>query len=226
MGRYVNDTGSIATRKPKRHPFGALGVFARGFLEHPRMVGSVIPSSRFTIRKMLGPVDWERCEVFVEYGPGVGTFCRPVLDRLRPDGSLIVIDTNPLYIEYLQDTIADPRFHAVLGSAEDVERIVRECGREHADYVLSGLPFSTLPQGVGPAIAAATHRILRPGGAFLAYQFSAKVRDYMEPHFAQIDSGFEWLNVLPCKLFWGWKEEVTVRPHDGRRVARRRRVRS
>jgi len=31
------------------------GVFFRGFLEHPRMVGSIIPSSRFTMRKMLAP---------------------------------------------------------------------------------------------------------------------------------------------------------------------------
>jgi len=68
------------------------------------------------------------------------------------------------------------------------------------------LPFSTLPDGVGPAIAAATHRVLRPGGAFLVYQFSAKARDFMARHFARIDADFEPLNVLPCKLFWGWKD--------------------
>ena len=185
---------------------GPLGVFFEGFLEHPVMVGSIIPSSRFTIAKMLAPVKWDECRVFVEYGPGVGTFCRPVLDRLRRDGQLIVIDTNPLFIEYLRATITDGRFSAVLGSAADVEEIVRAHGADHADYVLSGLPFSTLPDGIGPAIAAATYRVLRPGGAFLVYQFSAKARDYMARHFARIDAGFELLNVLPCKLFWGWKD--------------------
>ena len=181
-------------------------VFFRGFLEHPRMVGSIIPSSRFTVRRMLEPVDWRNCKLFVEYGPGIGTFCRPVLERLRGDATLIVIDTNPLFVEHLSRTIRDKRFHAVLGSAEDVERIVREHGFEQADYVLSGLPFSTLPAGVAPAIAAATHRVLRPGGAFLVYQFTAACRDYMAPHFARIDAGFEWLNILPCKLFWAWKD--------------------
>jgi phospholipid N-methyltransferase len=185
--------------------FGQWGVFFRGFIEHPRMVGSIIPSSRFTIEKMLAPVKWDECEVFVEYGPGVGTFCQPVLDRLRRDGALIVIDTNPLYIDYLKKSVADSRFHAVLGSAEDVETIVGALGYNHADYVLSGLPFSTLPDGVGPAIVAATHRVIRPGGAFLVYQFSAKARDYMARHFSRIDSGFELWNVLPCRLFWGWK---------------------
>lgn len=187
--------------------FGQWGVFFRGFIEEPRMVGSIIPSSRFTVAKMLAPVDWNRCELFVEYGPGVGTFCQPVLDRLRRDGALIVIDTNPLYIDYLKRTIRDSRFHAVLGSAEDVEAIVKAHGYTHADYVLSGLPFSTLPAGVGPAIAAATHRVLRTGGAFLVYQFSARARDFMARHFRHIDSGFEWRNILPCQLFWGWKED-------------------
>ncbi len=185
---------------------GPWGVFLEGFLEHPVMVGSIIPSSRATINKMLAPVKWDECKLFVEYGPGVGTFCRPVLERLRRDGQLIVIDTNPLFIDYLRATISDSRLIAVLGSAADVEDIVLAHGHDHADYVLSGLPFSTLPGGVGPAIAEATHRVLRPGGAFLVYQFTAKARDFMAKHFTHIDAGFEFWNVLPCKLYWGWKE--------------------
>jgi len=199
-------TSQTVKRRIKRF-LGPWGVFFEGFLRHPVMVGSIIPSSRFTIRKMLAPVKWDECRLFVEYGPGVGTFCRPVLERLRRDGQLIVIDTNPLYIDYLRATITDSRFVAVLGSAADVEQIVRAHGHDHADYVLSGLPFSTLPDGVGPAIAAATHRVLRPGGAFLVYQFSAKARDFMARHFTHIDQGFEPLNVLPCQLFWGWKQD-------------------
>lgn len=186
--------------------FGQWGVFFRGFLEHPRMVGSIIPSSRFTIDKMLAPVDWERCDLFVEYGPGVGTFCLPVLERMKGSGRLIAIDTNPLFVDFLNRTIKDSRFTAVLGSAEDVEDIVRIAGHEHADYVLSGLPFSTLPGGVGPNIISATHRVLRQGGAFMAYQFTAAVRDLMRADFRRIDSGYEFWNILPCKLFWGWKD--------------------
>lgn len=193
-------------RRAVMRKLGPWGVFLEGFLEHPVMVGSIIPSSRFTIAKMLGPVKWDECKLFVEYGPGVGTFCRPVLDRLSRDGKLLVIDTNPLFIDYLKATIPDGRFIPVLGSAEDVEEIVRAHGFDHADYVLSGLPFSTLPDGVGANIAAATHRVLRPGGAFLVYQFTAAAREFMAKHFTRIDSGFEFWNVLPCKLFWGWKD--------------------
>ena len=55
--------------------------FLRGFLKNPVMVGSVIPSSRVLIDKMLDPVDWANTRLFVEYGPGVGTFTRPLDTR-------------------------------------------------------------------------------------------------------------------------------------------------
>ena len=185
---------------------GPWGVFFKGFVKHPVMVGSIIPSSDRTVKKMLAPVDWDNTKLFVEYGPGVGTFCQPVLDRMRPDATLLVIDLNPDFIDYLRKTIRDSRFIAVHGSAADVNEIIAQFGFKHADYVLSGLPFSTLPNNLGPVIAEATARAIRPGGAFLVYQFRARARDFMAPHFTRIDNGFEAWNVLPCHLFWGWKE--------------------
>lgn len=180
--------------------------FLRGFLKHPVMVGSIIPSSRVLIDKMLRPVDWENTRVFVEYGPGVGTFTRPILELLGPDATLVTIDTNADFTHYLKESIDDPRLVTVNGSAADVEKILKDRGLGQADYVLSGLPFSTLPPGVGEAIAEATSKVIRPGGAFLVYQFSPKVRDFIAPHFDRLDRGFEWINVPPAQLFWAWKK--------------------
>lgn len=185
--------------------FGPWGVFFKGFVKHPVMVGSIIPSSDRTVKKMLAPVDWENTKLFVEYGPGVGTFCQPVLDRMRPDATLLVIDLNEDFIEYLRKTFRDSRFIAVHGSAADVNEIIAQFGFKNADYILSGLPFSTLPNNLGPVIATATAKALRSGGAFLVYQFRARARDFMEPHFQRIDKGFELWNILPCHLFWGYK---------------------
>lgn len=184
---------------------GPLWHFLKGFIKHPVMVGSVIPSSRAVIDKMLAPVDWANCKLFVEYGPGVGTFTEHVLQRMAPDATLIAIDTNEDFVRYLTEKFRDSRLLAVNGSAADVRQIIADCGFEHADYVCSGLPFSTLPPGIGSRIAEQTYAALRPGGAFLVYQFKAKVRDFMAPYFDRIDKGFEWVNVPPCHLFWGWR---------------------
>jgi phospholipid N-methyltransferase len=181
--------------------------FLRGFIKNPVMVGSIIPSSRVLIDKMLDPVDWANTRLFVEYGPGVGTFTKPILERLAPDAKLVTIDTNPDFTTYLKERIDDPRLIAVTGSAADVENILADRSLGSADYVLSGLPFSTLPPGVGDAIAEATAKVIRPGGAFLVYQFSPKVRDFIQPHFDRIKRGFEWVNVPPATLFWAYKGE-------------------
>jgi phospholipid N-methyltransferase len=169
------------------------------------MVGSVIPSSRVTIDAMLERVDWQNCKLFVEYGPGVGTFCPHILDRLPPGGELLVIDTNPRFIDYLRETIDDPRFHAVLGSAADVEKFVKSIGHDKADYVLSGLPFSSLPDEVATSIVKATYRVLRDGGAFLTYQFRPTAKELTQRYFDRVDLGFVWRNIPPCVLAWGWK---------------------
>lgn len=196
--------GKLGSSKAATSP---IALFFREFLRHPAMVGSVIPSSRRTIESMLAPVDWDRTRLFVEYGPGVGTFCGTILNRLGPDATLLVIDTNPTFIAYLRRKFADSRFIAVNGSAADVNDIITAQGFDKADYILSGLPFSTLPAGVGEAIAEATHRALRPGGSFLVYQYSPYVLRLLEPLFARIDRDLEWWNIPPCGLFWAHKAE-------------------
>ena len=203
--RTLKGSRRLARRNDRRSP-SPQWQFLRGFLKHPVMVGSIIPSSRVLIDRMLRPVDWDNTKLFVEYGPGVGTFTRDLLDRIAPDAKLVTIDTNPDFTKYLTKSIDDPRLIAVTGSAADVEQILAERGLGKADYVLSGLPFSTLPPGVGDAIAKATAKVIRPGGAFLVYQFNPKVRDFIKPHFDRIDRGFEWINVPPATLFWAWRD--------------------
>jgi phospholipid N-methyltransferase len=183
------------------------------------MVGSIVPSSKVLIDRMLAPVSWRDCRLFVEYGPGVGTFTQHILQRIPADGTLITIDTNADFTDYVSRKFTDSRLRAVTGSAAQVREIMADCGFDAADYVLSGLPFSTLPPGVGPAIAEETAAALRPGGAFLVYQFSPRVREFIDPHFEQIDRGFEWMNIPPATLFWAWKNGVDADRPTGTALA-------
>lgn len=201
-----------AQRRRKVAP-GPMGMFFRGFLKHPVMVGSIIPSSARCIERMLAPVDWANTRLFVEYGPGVGTFTRPILDRLPPDATLVTIDLNPDFCDYLKRSITDSRLQIVNGSAADVNEILAQLGLGAADYAISGLPFSTLPPGVGPAIAQETYTALKPGGSFLVYQFRPKVRTIIEPAFDRVDQAFEFWNVPPAQLWWFHKDA----PRDGAR---------
>ena len=61
-------------------------LFAKNFLQHPKMLGSLIPSSRFLVGRLLGKIDWERARTIVEYGPGVGTITAHILARGNSTG--------------------------------------------------------------------------------------------------------------------------------------------
>jgi phospholipid N-methyltransferase len=177
-------------------------LFARNFFRHPRMLGSIVPSSRFLIRQLLKPVDWSQARVIVEYGPGVGVITSEVLRRMRPDAMLIAIETNRDFVKYLRSSISDERLHVVEASAESVDEILRRYGQSNASYVISGIPFSTISAPVRENILLKTCEVLRPGGSFLVYQFSSHVLQDLRRIFRYVRRQFEPLNVLPAHLFF------------------------
>lgn len=179
-----------------------IGLFALNFVKHPRMLGSIIPSSRFLIDHMLGQVDFRQARVLVEFGPGVGTFTREILRRMRPDAVLVAIETNPDFVRFLRETLPDPRLRIVHGSAADVEHVLAGEGLQAADYVISGIPFSTLPRAVREAVLRGTRAALGSTGVFLVYQFSPKVLPDLRRVFQQVRRSFEPLNVLPAQVFY------------------------
>src|SRR5689334_19820931 len=82
-------------------------LFAKNFFLHPYMLGSIVPSSRYLVNQVLERVDWERAQVIVEYGPGVGTFTGEILKRMRSDARLIAIEMNPDFVKFLSDSLQD-----------------------------------------------------------------------------------------------------------------------
>src|SRR2546427_10813015 len=84
-------------------------VFALNFVKHPNMVGWMLPSSPFVVDDVLKQVDWDNARVIVEYGPGVGTFTTKVLERMRPDATLVALEINSDFIRYLNQSVHDPR---------------------------------------------------------------------------------------------------------------------
>jgi len=176
-------------------------LFARNFLRHPRMLGSIVPSSRFLIKQLLQPINWARARVVVEYGPGVGGITAEALRQMRPDATLIAIEMNPDFVKYLRGSFTDERLRVVEGSAESVDEILRRFGYARANYIISGIPFSTIPAPLRERILRKTRDVLEPGGAFLVYQFSTRVLQDLKRIFGYVGRRFEPLNVLPAHLF-------------------------
>ena len=181
---------------------GRLLLFARNFLKHPRMLGSLIPSSRFLIEEVLQAVDWANARVIVEYGPGVGTFTAELLRRMRPDASLIAIETNTDFVRYLRSSMHDPRLQIVQESALRTDKVLRDLGHVKADYVISGVPLGSMPPELRRGILNTTHSVLDPRGRFLVYQFTTRVLPDLQRIFRLVERRFEPLNILPAQVFF------------------------
>jgi phospholipid N-methyltransferase len=99
------------------------------------MLGSLFPSSRFLVERLLRKIDWSQARVIVEYGPGVGSFTVEILRRMRPDALLIVMETNPDFVDFLRCSFSDARLRVVHGSAVEVKRVLQDNGLTRADFV-------------------------------------------------------------------------------------------
>lgn len=166
------------------------------------MLGSLVPSSRFLVNHVLAEVDWSRTRVFLEYGPGVGTFTAEILRRMRPDAVLVALETNTDFVRFLRRRFQDDRLHLVHGSAALADTALAALGLDHADYVLSGIPYTTMPPELRETILRKTHSVLHPSGVFLVYQFTRSVLPYLQEVFRLVHQDFEPLNVMPARLFY------------------------
>ena len=176
-------------------------MFVRSFLRSPKMIGSAVPSSRFLISKLFRHFEWTKAEVVVEFGPGVGTITRQMLQQLPADAKLIAMETNRDLAAHLEKNIDDSRLHTRLTSAKNVGKALKSLREKGADYIISGIPLSTMPKQERMAIIRNTWKALKPGGVFLVYQFSGLSQDWLEEVFGPVHQQIELRNIPPAWIF-------------------------
>jgi phospholipid N-methyltransferase len=192
---------AVVSRSPAFRSARQVILFARNFLKYPLMLGSVIPSSPFLVNQLLARFDWRRASVVVEYGPGIGNITCEILKRMRPDAVLVAIELNPDFVRFLREEIDDPRLRVVEGSALDIRETLTRLQLPMADYVISGIPFSTLPDQSRSDILRESREMLRSDGAMLVYQFRRTVLPHLKRHFGRVQEDFAFLNILPARIF-------------------------
>ncbi|HUR96279.1 MAG TPA: rRNA adenine N-6-methyltransferase family protein [Gemmatimonadales bacterium] len=185
----------------QRRPVPPGLLFGRTFLQHPRMLGSVVPSSRFLISRILRQVDWAGTRVVVEAGPGVGTVTTAILDRLGSEASLVAFEMNRTFVSHLRNEIPDPRLKVLHRSAAEAEIALAELGIGAADLLVSGIPLSGLTREARLDLLSGWRRVLRPGGVLVVYQFTRSALPDLRHVFGQVRQEFEPFNVLPARVF-------------------------
>ncbi len=175
-------------------------VFLQQFLKNPRQIGSVIPSSRYLERRVVGLADIASAKVIVELGTGTGGITRALLAAMPADARLIGIEINPRLHQLLGE-LNDPRLIPHFGSAAELAEILQAHQLPPPDAVISGIPFSTMDKAVGTRILSAVADTLAPAGRFVAYQVSAQVARLARPVLGIPRRQIELRNIPPMRVY-------------------------
>ena len=78
-------------------------LFLKRFLQRPRQVASIIPSSRTLIRRVMEKMDFSSPRVIAEYGPGEGCHTREIVRRMHPESRLLLFELDAEFAGHLKN---------------------------------------------------------------------------------------------------------------------------
>jgi phospholipid N-methyltransferase len=173
-------------------------IFLGRFFGAPRQVGSVMPSSPYLTRAIIGKIDWNEARNIAELGAGTGVFTRSIVRKLREGGNVLVFEIDPALKTLIE---AENPGLTVYGDAQDLPRVMEDRKIPALDCVVSSLPFAVLPPRMTASILDAAVKSLKPGGKLIAYQYSKHMKPYFEKRFESVKISFVLRNVPPAFVY-------------------------
>lgn len=171
------------------------------FLKKGNKVGSITPSSKFLIKKMLDPVSFSDNMCIAEFGTGTGNITRELLARMPGRSLLLAFEINPELFQQLHLELKDDRLQLINDSAEHLEKYLQQHGRQKADYIISSLPLAILDRELEERILDCVVRSLAPGGAFVQFQYSPASLKKLRDRFSEVKTDFTPYNIPPALVY-------------------------
>jgi len=117
--------------------------FLRGWLDKPRAVGSIVPTSSVTARRMASVIDIGSGLPVLELGPGTGVITRAILERGVPPEKLHCVEYSRDFAEHVHRLF--PAVNVIQGDAFDLDRTLGDDRELVFDSIVSGVPLLNFP---------------------------------------------------------------------------------
>lgn len=178
------------------------------FVRQPVHTGTVAPSSPWLAECLVEDMGLADARTVVELGPGTGPFTRLISERTRADAVVLALELNPRLAAELMGRFG--HVEIVNDSAEHLLGHLRSHGREHADCILSGLPFAGFSQDLQLRLLDAVVQSLPVGGRFATFAYvhaawlppGRRFRRLLESRFARVvRSRIVWRNLPPAFVY-------------------------
>ena len=156
------------------HRLSDYQTFLTQFLRNYETTGSVIPSGRALACALCryvgcGPAP----QKILEAGPGTGAVTGCIIERMRPEDELWMVELNPTFAAHLRMAFTEkPPFREAAGRCHLIEGSVQQLGQEgQFDLVISGLPLNNFSSADVHDILRAYAKLLKPGGILSFFQY-------------------------------------------------------
>ena len=173
--------------------------FLNKFIMEPKKIGSITPSSSFLTKKMMGKLPCDNIDTIVELWAGTGVFTDYISKNKKQSCQFLVIEQDLKMRENLR--LKYPSFHYGT-KAEKLDGLLQSYDLQQVECIVSGLPFAVFPESQRQKIMAAVIRSLKPGGIFVAFQYSLQMRKTLKKYFSELDIAFVTLNMPPAFVYF------------------------
>lgn len=177
-------------------------IFIFQYFLNPRKIGAVLPSSTYLAKKMVNQIDFQNAKFIVELGPGTGVFTDAIMKRRKQQTVVMLIESNKEFCALLKEKYKNEKNLIIInGSAEEIDKHTKVFNIPYIDYVVSGLPFASLPKSVSSAILIKVKKLLRKNGAFITFQYTLYKKGFISQYFKRINVKREYRNIPPAYVF-------------------------
>lgn len=161
-----------------------------------RTRGAIAPSSKFLVKKMISKIDYSQDIEILQLGFGKGVFSGEIIKRLSPGSTLTIFEVDVRCSKY---KIKDDRIIYIEDSAENISIYFKD---KKFDYIISTLPFSSLPKNISNNIFAEIKKCLKHNGKLLQFQYSLfSKHDFTKLFDKEPTIDFELLNLPPAFIY-------------------------
>ena len=175
--------------------------FIKEFWKDKKMIGSIMPSSKFLAAKMLNHIPLKNTKLIIELGPGTGIFTEKIIEKIGASTHLIVLELNTDFCKELKAKINLPNVHIKEASADKIGEIMKQIGFEKADIIISSLPLANFSEELRNSILEIVHESLNEKGSFIQFQYSLNAFKNLKKLFTVVKLNFTALNFPPAFVY-------------------------
>ena len=117
--------------------------FFKGWIDKPRAVGSIVPTSSVTAARMASIVDAKSGLPVLEVGPGTGVITKAILSRGVKPSKLYAVEYSHDFVTHLRRNY--PGVNVVEGDGFNLDKTLGDKRDMMFDSVVSGVPLLNFP---------------------------------------------------------------------------------